>query len=71
MRFGKTLVAAAALTLAGGSIAAQAETVRGVAPTSEESEIEGSPGLSQLLVIAIVAGAIFAGTELIDDGVSA
>tara|TARA_B100001179_G_scaffold180151_1_gene135500 strand:+ start:4917 stop:5132 length:216 start_codon:yes stop_codon:yes gene_type:complete len=66
MRFGKTLAAAAALTIAGGSIA-QAETVRAVAPTSEESEIAGSPGLSQLLVIAIVAGAIFAGTELIDD----
>ncbi|WP_370178301.1 hypothetical protein [Alteriqipengyuania sp.] len=67
MRFGKTLAAAAALTLAGGTIA-QAETVRGTAPVSEESEL--SPGMSQLLIIAIVAGAIVAGTELIDDSVS-
>ncbi len=67
MRFGKILVATAALTLAGGSIAAQAETVRDVAPTSEESDIQGSPGLSQLLVIAVVAGAIILGTELSDD----
>ena len=69
MRFGKTIVAAAALALAGGSIAAQAETVRDVAPVSEESEL--APGISQLLVIALVAGAIFVGTEVIDDGVSA
>ena len=68
MRIGKTIVAAAALALAGGSIAAQAETVRDVAPVSEESEL--SPALSQLLIIALVAGAIFVGTEVIDDGVS-
>lgn len=68
MRIGKSLVAAAALALAGGSIAAQAETVRDVAPVSEESDL--GPMALQLLVIAVVAGAIVLGTEVIDDGVS-
>ncbi|MBB3034670.1 hypothetical protein [Alteriqipengyuania lutimaris] len=53
--------------MAGGSIAAHAETARTTAPVGGESELGGSAGISQLAVIALVAGAIFAGIELTDD----
>ena len=67
MRFGKTLAATAALLMAGGSIAAQAETVRGSAPVDGESEIGGLTYVSQLAIIALVAGVIVLGTELTKD----
>ncbi|MBH1942615.1 hypothetical protein I5L01_00085 [Erythrobacter sp. YJ-T3-07] len=66
MRIAKTLAAAAALTFAGGSIAAQAETVRTAAPVSEESELSGSTGTTHLLIIVAVAAAIVGGVALTD-----
>lgn len=73
MRIAKTFAAAAALALAGGSIAAQAETVRTAAPASDESELSGSAGTSHLLIIAAVAAAIVGGVAIAggdDDPVS-
>ena len=53
--------------MAGGSIAAQAQTVRGTAPVEGESEIGGLTFTSQLAMIALVAGVIVLGTELASD----
>ena len=67
MRIAKTITAAAALALAGGSIAAQAETVRGTAPVDGESELGGLTFTTQLIVVALVAGVIAGVYAIADD----
>lgn len=67
MRIGKLFVAAAALSLAGGSIAAQAQTVRASEPVSGESELGGLTFGTQFLVIALIAGVIAAGIAISDE----
>ena len=72
MRTAKTIAAAAALALAGGSIA-QAE-VREAAPVSGENEIGGLTYGTQFLAIVAVVGVIagiYAITDDDDDPVSA
>ncbi|MBY8336926.1 hypothetical protein KYN89_07675 [Alteriqipengyuania sp. NZ-12B] len=66
MRIAKTLTAAAALALAGGSIAAQAEPVRTAAPASEESEIAGLSYGTQFIALALIAGVIAGAVALTD-----
>lgn len=66
MRIAKTLTAAAALALAGGSIAAQAAPVRTAAPSSDESEIAGLSYGTQFLALALIAGVIAGAIALTD-----
>ena len=66
MRIAKTLTAAAALALAGGSIAAQAAPVRTAAPSSDESEIAGLSYGTQFLALALIAGVIAGAVALTD-----
>jgi len=68
VRIAKTLTAAAALALAGGSIAAQAEPVRTAAPASEESELAGLSYGTQFLALALIAGVIAGAYALADSG---
>ncbi|MCH2487447.1 MAG: hypothetical protein MK010_06865 [Erythrobacter sp.] len=64
MRTKTVTLALAATTLAAAPIAAQAAD-RSVAPISDESELAG--GFSRVLVLAVVAAAIFIGIEVSDD----
>ena len=64
MRTKTVTMALAASALAAAPIAAQAAD-RSVAPISDESEMGG--GASRILILAVVAAAIFIGIEVSDN----
>lgn len=64
MRTKTVTLALAASALVAAPLAAQAAD-RSAAPISDESELAG--GASRLLILAVVAAAIFAGIELTGD----
>jgi hypothetical protein len=64
MRTNIVTLGLAATSLVAAPIAAQAAD-RSAAPISDESELAG--GASQILILAVVAAAIFAGIEISGD----
>lgn len=65
MRMKTSLVVAAATALIATPVVAHA--ARSTAPVSGESDITAAGGVTQLIVLAVIVGAIVAGIELTDD----